>query len=135
MNPVVEQARKWLGVKWRHQGRTEYGIDCVGLLVVVARGLGMDHTDSTDYKRYAHGSEFLKHLNESGLISQNISDVGEGSVLVLLDRAYPCHVAIQSIKYDKPHIVHAYAPRRKVVEDVLTDQWLAKRVAAYEFPI
>ena len=131
---VVEEARKWLGVKWRHQGRTEHGIDCVGLLAMVARGIGMEHKDTTNYVRYSHGAEFLSHLNASGLVPQKTSDAGEGSVLVLLDHAYPCHVAIQSEKYGVPHMIHAYAPRRRVVEDPLTDQWLKKRIAAYTYP-
>ena len=28
---VVAEARTWIGVKWRHQGRTREGVDCIGL--------------------------------------------------------------------------------------------------------
>ena len=37
---IVAAARTWLGVPWRHQGRTRQGVDCAGLVVLVGRGLG-----------------------------------------------------------------------------------------------
>ena len=30
---IVDAARNWVGVPYRHQGRTRNGIDCVGLLL------------------------------------------------------------------------------------------------------
>lgn len=32
---IVDEARKWIGIKFRHQGRNAQGIDCAGLLYVV----------------------------------------------------------------------------------------------------
>jgi len=31
---VVEEARKLVGVKWRHQGRKPWAVDCAGLVVL-----------------------------------------------------------------------------------------------------
>jgi cell wall-associated NlpC family hydrolase len=44
-----EAARQWLGVPFVHQGRTEWALDCVGLLVMAARGAGIPIQDRTDY--------------------------------------------------------------------------------------
>jgi cell wall-associated NlpC family hydrolase len=37
LNVIVSAARSWLGVPWRHQGRTRQGVDCAGLVVLVGR--------------------------------------------------------------------------------------------------
>src|SRR5687767_7481722 len=38
---VIGVARNWLGVPYRHQGRSRLGVDCIGLAVVVARELDL----------------------------------------------------------------------------------------------
>ena len=38
---IVEWARGWLGVPGRHQGRNRSGIDCGGLVIEVAKELGI----------------------------------------------------------------------------------------------
>jgi cell wall-associated NlpC family hydrolase len=46
-NAIIAAARSWLGVPWRHQGRTRQGVDCAGLVVLVGRGLGLDDYDTS----------------------------------------------------------------------------------------
>lgn len=48
---VVHAARAWVGVPHHHQGRVRAGIDCVGVLVVTARALGII-PPGFDYTRY-----------------------------------------------------------------------------------
>ena len=36
---VVREARTWVGVPFRHQGRSRSGVDCGGIIVVVLREL------------------------------------------------------------------------------------------------
>jgi len=40
---VVAQARKYMGVRWAHQGRSPAGMDCAGLVIRVAQDLGLIH--------------------------------------------------------------------------------------------
>jgi cell wall-associated NlpC family hydrolase len=56
---IVAAARTYLGVPWRHQGRTRAGLDCAGLIVMVARDLALSDYDSTAYGRRAQGHAFL----------------------------------------------------------------------------
>ena len=50
---VVREARTWVGVPFRHQGRDRTGVDCVGLPIVVLQNLGAVETDFEirDYPR------------------------------------------------------------------------------------
>ena len=48
---IVEYARTWLGTKWRHQGRSKQGIDCIGLIIRTAEEFGFQYEDSTGYAR------------------------------------------------------------------------------------
>lgn len=41
-NRCVEIAKSYLGVRYRHQGRSRDGLDCVGFLKTVSDELGMD---------------------------------------------------------------------------------------------
>ena len=52
---VVAQARTWLGTPWRHQGRSPRGVDCAGLVVLVARALGLADHDVAGYGRHSSG--------------------------------------------------------------------------------
>lgn len=48
---AVAEARSYLGVKWRHRGRTRFGIDCIGLLVAAVEAGGVPMNDRRDYGR------------------------------------------------------------------------------------
>ena len=57
---IVAEARRWIGAPWRHQGRGPAGVDCIGLLIVVADALGVPHHDVQGYDRRATGTRLLK---------------------------------------------------------------------------
>jgi cell wall-associated NlpC family hydrolase len=128
---IIDQARKWLGTKWMHQGRTEHGIDCVGLIVVVGKSLGAICYDKTDYQRRPNGYDFMACFNESGLINKKPREALEGDILIFRESAYPCHTGFLSIKKGKKHIIHAHLLRRKVVEEPFISPWSDKVVACF----
>lgn len=47
----VAQARKLLGVRWRHRGRKPWAVDCIGLVAVAGRAAGLLAEDETGYGR------------------------------------------------------------------------------------
>jgi cell wall-associated NlpC family hydrolase len=130
---VVSEARGWLGVPFRHQGRTRAGLDCVGLLVVVGRALGLPAYDVTGYTRRAQGMGFIEHFRA------NLEEVAPGSarfgdVLVFVETVYPCHTGIMSERHGVPHLIHAHAPRRLVLEEPFAGEWRDKLRFAFRFP-
>lgn len=129
---IIAEARGWLGVPWRHQGRSSSGIDCVGLVVCVARALDLSDYDSTGYSRRAHGQGFVEHFrgNMDGVA---IPDARSGDVLVFADQAYPCHCGFLTERLGHPHLLHAHATRRQVIEEPYAGEWSDKIKFAFRF--
>jgi cell wall-associated NlpC family hydrolase len=130
---IVTEARTWLGVSWRHQGRSRHsGVDCVGLVVETAKALDLSDRDEKTYTRHAQGQNFLRPFQEE-MDQISIEDIGPGDMLMLADKQYPCHVALVSEQHGVLHIIHAHASRRKVLEEALNDEWRSKIRRAFRF--
>ena len=108
---IVAAARTHLGAPFRHQGRSAQGLDCVGLLVLVARALGQPHHDVTGYTRRATGMGFLRHFRDH-LDEIAPANALEGDVLVFVESVYPCHTGILSQKDGCAQIMRCCARRR-----------------------
>jgi cell wall-associated NlpC family hydrolase len=129
---VVAEARRWLGVPWRHQGRTRAGVDCAGLVVMVARALGLADYDTFGYSRRAHGQAFVEHFR-AAMDGIRVAEAELGDVLVFADHAYPCHCGFLTEKFEQPHLLHAHISRRQVVEEPYIGEWPAKVRFAFRF--
>lgn len=129
---IVEEARKWLGTPWRHQGRTDRGIDCAGLVVKVAHALGQSTFDDTSYQRTAQKQKLMSYF-EQELDTQPLQQLRPGDVVLFRDNSYPCHVGIVTEKHGLPYLIHAHAIRRCVIEEPFTVEWRSKWVAGYKF--
>ena len=129
---IVEAARGYLGVPWRHQGRSRRGLDCAGLVVMVARDLGLSDYDTTSYRRHARGQAFVEHFREN-MDPAPVSGMRPGDVLVFADGTYPCHGAIVSERHGRTFIVHAHATRRQIVEEAYAGEWPEKVKFCFRF--
>lgn len=47
---LIDQARALKGTRWRHLGRTEAGVDCIGLVLLACRRAGFDLFQHCDIK-------------------------------------------------------------------------------------
>ncbi|MGI3212570.1 C40 family peptidase [Roseovarius tibetensis] len=129
---IVAEARTWLGTPWRHQGRARSGLDCVGLVVVVARALRLSDYDHTAYGRRAQGQNFVDHFR-AHMDGVAITDSRPGDVLVFADQAYPCHCGFLTERLGRPHLLHAHATRRQVIEEPYAGEWPRKVKFAFRF--
>lgn len=109
---VVAEARRWLGTPWVHQHRTHgIGVDCVGLVIGVARALGLvaPDFDFGGYSRQPDGT--LLSVCDAHMTRIQRADMQPGDVLVLAIRDQPQHMGILG---DYVHgglsIIHAYQP-------------------------
>ncbi len=116
---IIEEARRWLDVRWRHQGRSRHdGVDCVGLCLCVAWQLGIEIPDVKGYARRQDGS-LLVALLEQHLSPVSISDGKSGDVAVFKDYGFPIHIGFLSEQGNETTVLHAHARRRKVLEEPL----------------
>jgi len=131
---VVTEARRWLGVRWVHQGRSEFGIDCVGLVVAVTKALGIADYDFKGYPREPVATQFVGHFLAGGATRIPIPEAKPADLMIFRDTIYPCHVGIVAAWSDSPTIIHSHAGRRKVVEERMAGDWSKQWVAAFAMP-
>jgi cell wall-associated NlpC family hydrolase len=127
---IVAAARRYLGVRWVHQGRTRHGLDCLGLVVTVARDLGLPVQDITDYGRLPDTARLRSELMRQ-LVRQDGLAMRGGDVLWMRFESNPIHVALAT---DEHTIIHAYAQRRAVVEHRLDAEWRSRVNMVLSFP-
>lgn len=132
---IVTCARTWLGTRFHHQGRVKgVGCDCAGLVVGVAREMGLSDFDVTGYARLPDG-EYLRSLCEKHMTRVRFADIKTGDVLLLRFADHPQHLAIVG---DYTHggmsMIHAYAPSKKVVETRIDGAWWDRAVGVYRLP-
>ena len=131
---IVEEARTFVGTKWKHMGRTKTGIDCVGLVIVVGRNLGLhDYPDDVAYTRQSVGSDLLKPFIKYGERVSNLNDLKDGDILIMKDAFFPHHVGLLASNGDMKTLIHACVHRGKVVEDTLEEFRWKKVMTAFKF--
>lgn len=120
---IVDEARKWIGTKFRHHGRNAQGVDCVGLLYVV-------------YSKFGALDDFLEYPSkpETGFVFRTIqryanripqSVVMNGDIVLLNFAGSSTHFGILT-EYG---VIHADTSLKCVVEHALPKG--AGRVVAY----
>lgn len=124
---ILTEARRFIGARWQHQGRSLHAVDCAGLVIRVAHNLALTTFDTRDYARRPDSYEMIKLLDTH--MKKIKTDGQPGDVLLLSFQNVAQHLAILSDK----GMIHAYAHARKVVEVPLGD-WKNKIVDIYEFP-
>ena len=131
MNRVVEVARSYLGTKFHHQGRRKFiGVDCIGLIACVARELGFEFVDQTNYARLPNDGELQAGLEKYLLPCE----LKVGAVALFKLDQEPQHVGIVSDYGNGFGLMHAYLQARKVVEHSLDEFWMKRLVTCYAFP-
>lgn len=113
---IIDAARSYVGVKWRHLGRTRAGLDCIGLLVTVAIDCRISVVDSTDYGRIPDEGRFLNLLRDQSDLGSKMR-IRTGSILLLTQAGRACHCGIVSMEPPVATIIHAGLLHRQVVEE------------------
>lgn len=132
-----EIARSYLGTPWRHQARKkDVGVDCVGLVVCVAREIGIvaPDWDVKGYSRIPDGKMLVHHLDER-LTRIDRADLRPGDVVCVIFDKHPQHVGIVG---DYTHgglsLIHSDSKRGKVLETRLVFSDAMRFAGAYRFP-
>lgn len=139
---IVMEARRWIGTRYRHQGRTRgVGVDCIGLVGGVAVSLGLPGAGEWLTDRGLHN--YARTPNPTTLLAgclrymDQVPAADVGDVLLFSVENYPRHFALVSeVKSsgEATKVIHAYAllAARRVVEQSLPIA-KTKILAAYGF--
>jgi len=131
---IVDAARKYADVPWVHQGRNKYGIDCVGLLVLVARDVGLKPLDVTTYSQFYNSSILIKAFIENGCKKITKTTAQSGDIMAINIGRCPMHVGILSEKRGIKHIIHAFRPSRFVREEEIYPLMWKRFAFGFKFP-
>ena len=143
---IVAEARSWLGVEWRHQGRNRSGVDCVGLAIAVGRGLGVLPTYA-DHMGYGRLPTLYLLVETAGewmrrKMGSDFDDRRPGDVVFMKpndEYKWPSHIGVLTqLPNGELGMVHAYNGLKRKGADVVLEThyapWWANTVAVMVYP-
>ena len=137
---IATTARTYLGVRFVHQGRSIQGVDCLGLLMLVAQELGLcgrsgqpfTKLDDLAYSSYPQAKQLHTTLARE---LTPIHTPEAGAILLFQWDGVARHLGICT-KLDGAYgLLHAYAPAGKVVEHRLDASWQTRLCGIYQLAI
>ena len=134
MTALVAAARRYLGVPFRHRGRSAQKLDCVGLVWLAYRDCGVDLPCPTDYGREPQASRFMAAIVAAlGPAVPGPPQIGD--VVCLRTKKHPHHVAIVCDHPDYPlGLIHASGEHDRVVWHGLDASFLARIASIHRRP-
>jgi len=138
---IVREARTWVGTPYRHQASVKgQGCDCLGLLRGVWRGVIGEEpeavpTYTADWSEVGHNERLWA---AAGRNMATVELDPEHAGQVVLFRMRKGHVAkhlgiLAGSEVGFATVIHAYTGRG-VIETPLTQAWVRKIVAQFQFP-
>lgn len=128
---VVVQARSWVGTPFLHQGRTRYGVDCVGLPIAIMEELGILPYWFSDVRSYGRRPNVdLETLTSQYCVAL---DKAEPACILLMgwkSADPPSHVAI----YTGSTLIHSYQAAGGVVEHIYAARWVRMTRSIWRLP-
>ena len=130
---AVAEARSYVGCKWRHRGRSRWGIDCIGLLVAAMEAGGHPMRDRRDYSRTPWKDGLEREMREHFGAPIQWDEAKPGDVVLMRwdDSSEPSHVGILSDGLHTPlGLVHSYS-MTSVIEHDLDDAWCNRIIMVF----
>lgn len=124
---IIAAARSYCGCRYHHQGRNRAGIDCAGLIVCVARDVGIELRDMGGYPRTPDGKALRSFVEEQAI---RVDEYQPGDILLMRFERDPQHLAIVTDR----GMIHSYAGKGEVTEHRIDATWAKRIVQAYVFP-
>ena len=136
---IVEKATEYINTPYVLQGRIKgVGVDCGGLIVCVARDLGLSKFDLDCYPRFGDGKEFLQALRTHAGTELNRPVPGAIGFFLLgmPGRESQPHVGIfgQNPQTNKLTLIHASYPAKKVISHNFYQSWWQQLKHVFDFP-
>lgn len=134
-NDIVYVAHGLVGVKYRKQGRNQAGLDCAGLIIVIAHLLDITDKDTTAYSDRPNVEEFTSFMIETGCRQLPYGTHEHGDIIRLNSVGWPVHLGVYEVDaHSREWYIHAFAPHRKVTRNPLTDSVKMNISSVWRFP-
>ena len=134
-NEIVSVAKGLIGVRYRHQGRNQSGLDCVGLVILTAHLLGLSDQDMTAYSRRPNVAEFDACMAKVGFTQIRNEELAHGDLVRLNTLGWPIHACVYEIDdRGQEWYIHAYLPHKQVTRNPFTDLVKRDMSSVWRFP-
>jgi cell wall-associated NlpC family hydrolase len=128
---LIAQARQWVGVPFRHQGRSRLGCDCLGFVCGVLDELGIPTGLELLPSNYARDPQ-SKLMDTLQANAREIALEPGALIVVQFPLAkWPSHAAI----YTGRNIIHSYQSVGKVVEHIYAEPWVKRTRSVWALPL
>lgn len=128
---IIMHARSMIGTPFRHAGRDQFGIDCVGVLLVSLHKTGLTKWDDVSYSRSIDPvrlrNEILIFCNEA----EKDHEIDIADVLIFNVLGVPQHAALVTDMGDHLGIIHSNESLGFVTEHRLDEKWLNRLHSVY----
>jgi len=129
---VVTAARSFLAVPWRHQGRDRDGLDCVGLVIMVARAIG----EGADWLEQPYAT-FPSERHVRAVLDAHLTPLRgapePGDIALIRWRRTANHLAFVTDGGQPFGLLHSYRAMGKVSEHRADSYWRDRIAATYSF--
>lgn len=137
--PLIVAARRYVGVPFRHHGRTVKSLDCVGYVRLSYADCGHASRDVRFYGREPYKGQLMEvikaELGEPVGLGPDV-ELRIGDVVVLHYGNQPHHVAMVGwLPYGGLSLMHADGNVGRVVENRLDEVWRQRIVAVFRRPV
>lgn len=127
---LIREVESWIDTPFHHQGRLKgVGVDCIGLLVSVARNMGNPVEDVYGYSIHPRDFEMLNNMNRQ--LKRVVGEPQPGDILLFKFNKYPQHVAVM---VEDGYMIHALDPVGRVVKHRFDETWRKRMIGSFEFP-
>jgi cell wall-associated NlpC family hydrolase len=130
IDAAIAEARTFIGCKWRHRGRSKYGIDCIGLVVLAMAAGGMVMRDRLDYSRTPHMDGLEHEMVEH--FGQPVEGLQAGDVVLMAwdGSVEPSHVGLIGINGMGLTLIHSFS-QISVTEHGIDEAWRKRFIRIY----
>jgi len=134
-----EIAGLYLNVPFRHLGRDASGLDCVGLVLLVARHMGIETTAPEYYGEQPTHDNNAFNLRE--YLVKNCGEpvtreIKENDILLMRFKPHqaPSHIAIAAPHPHGMGMIHTYGKVGRVVYHRIDDRWNSRITEHFAWP-
>lgn len=131
-HPLVAAARRYMGARWKHQGRRPHALDCLGLVVLALRDIGHAPADRQGYGRTPYNSQLAATLRVH--FGEPVADLQPGDIVTMTWAGEAHHVAIVTDHPEGLGLIHCFSSAAgggRVVEHRLSDDYRSRIVEAF----